>query len=450
MNVKAAEADRGLAHRIRRGSIDAIIAISSDPKGVNAAAVAAAVEVGVPVVGTGGTSVSVLASAGCRVLGASGGSVGTSPETKAVIFSAALAAHFGHRYSYNPGGRADPPFHAIVAGVLPIMLLAGVAGVASPVAHKLLGTQLLPSQAAVVAAATAAHSTVAFGTMAAIDVVAGAAVGAAAATKGSILASVLAGATTAKALPRLLGWIARYGAPTTPATLFATAGACCVGIVTLMLTADACLGATNAARGALAAALTPSPIVPGIGVDWLSRGALTGAVLALFTTHGSWVGLYHRVVLPLIAIEMEAAPANFAFFGALDFCCLCLAGAGVCAAAWVSSSYSEADARLGKFGAVQNLLVGDFVEACGPFVERSPTLAGIMYAAATAAGAILGHSACRSSAYMPAPMAIAVGGCDDGARGPLILASAVAFGVPFLGGLVLATGGGGGARASSG
>ena len=165
-------------------------------------------------------------------------------------------------------------------------------------------------------------------------------------------------------------------------------------------------------------------------------------------------------MLPLILLEMsEGAPA---MLGALDACCLCAVCAGVCAAvhradraaaakqhagvepleALTKKRAPAADRRHGLSPEAINFWLGDYVEACYPYMERSAAVRAAAYLGAAAAGAVIVHGCpsalsadgrsggpVRSSAYLPLPVAVVV---SDEPRG-MLLACALAIGVPYLG-----------------
>lgn len=97
INQQAAALDEQLAKLIDEGAIDGLVLMSSDPKGVNSKAVAAAARKKIPAVGTGGTSIANTQAAGVRVVSASG-TTGTTNRTRAVAFVSALAKEWGLKY----------------------------------------------------------------------------------------------------------------------------------------------------------------------------------------------------------------------------------------------------------------------------------------------------------------------------------------------------------------
>ena len=97
INQQAEQLDEQLAGLIDEGGIDGLVLMSSDPKGVNAKAVAAAARKQIPAVGTGGTSIANTQAAGVRVISASG-TTGTTNRTRAVAFISALSKEWKLKY----------------------------------------------------------------------------------------------------------------------------------------------------------------------------------------------------------------------------------------------------------------------------------------------------------------------------------------------------------------
>ena len=79
-----------------------------------------------------------------------------------------------------------------------------------------------------------------------------------------------------------------------------------------------------------------------------------------------------------------------------------------------------------------NVLFGDYIEACFPFLDRDPTLNFSAYLASAWSGAIAASAGARGSAYLPAPLAILLSNSPSA----LALASCIAFTVPFLTGVM--------------
>ena len=131
----------------------------------------------------------------------------------------------------------------------------------------------------------------------------------------------------------------------------------------------------------------------------------------------------HSIFLPIILIEMELGDASM--LGALDLLTLVLVCAGVCLGLILTGSKEESS--LAKRGIAINLLCGDFIEACHPHMERNYLVNVAGYVASSLSAAILTGS-CRSSAYLPFPIAIWL--ADD--RSTLLTASVIAFLIPFI------------------
>lgn len=143
-NNRLDQADADLASRIRDGAIDAIISISSDPERHNQRSFAAAIEAGVPIVGTGGTSISHVATSGGNVIGCSGGSVATTAATRGICFAASIAAHFGLRYTL-PRPPVLAKFRSVVGAALPLFLAVACLRTALPALRAALPAGLAVS-----------------------------------------------------------------------------------------------------------------------------------------------------------------------------------------------------------------------------------------------------------------------------------------------------------------
>lgn len=141
-------------------------------------------------------------------------------------------------------------------------------------------------------------------------------------------------------------------------------------------------------------------------------------------------GGYHGAMLPLILLEMH--DASFAVLGGYDAACLCAVCAGVCAAVSVTSP-SVDEAAACRAALRINLAAGDYVEACYPYMARSPAVNAAAYAGAAMAGAVLLEAGGpRGTAYLPLPLVVLL------SDRPAALARAVgvAFAVPFFGTLL--------------
>jgi hypothetical protein len=120
---------------------------------------------------------------------------------------------------------------------------------------------------------------------------------------------------------------------------------------------------------------------------------------------------------------MEVGDASM--IGTLDLLTLVLVCSGVCFGVLLTGI--EEDRGLAKRGMATNLLCGDFVEACYPYMKQSLIVSMGAYLASSVSAGVLNGS-CKSSAYLPFPVSLWL--ADDWKT--LLLASSIAFIVPFL------------------
>ncbi|KAJ8599979.1 hypothetical protein CTAYLR_001802 [Chrysophaeum taylorii] len=456
VNERARELDQSLAARIVP-SVDAVVAISADARrgGANAAVLRAAGARRAPVAGTGGSSLSLAAAMyGCELAGNAGGSVATTARTKAIGVAASLAGVWREPYAPRYVGPAAP-LRSVVNECVPALVCVACARAASsaaPAINELLGSGLLVAPA-VGALAAARRSD-----LGSVATLAGASLGAF--CRGSSCCALVAcGVVFPLVAPHVLAVCARYGVPATSSNI-AIAGAVPVvlGAACYWIVAPLAVELADAAR-------------------WLIRSVLSwwvaSAAVGVAINYGSRKDWYHAYFLPLVALEHEKG--DMSTIGALDCLCLCVCGAGACAAQLLvdrlRASYahlhtptpnpthqqhqqqqtyavdrsrfgvepaapraaaaprqapSGADVALARRGFFINLLCGDYVEACHPFLDRDSTLDAAVYLASFLAGAISAGS--RSSAYLPLPVSILL--ADEAPR--FALAAVVALVLPLL------------------
>lgn len=447
-NADLQRLDSALAKAIALGQVAALAVVSCDPDGANAAATRAATTTRLPVTGTGGTTVAMLAARGAHVVGPAGGSVATTHASRAVAVAAALAAALDR--PYTPRQRASPWAPARLCAVFDGCLPTVLAPVVLSSCARVLGSLLPPAAArpaGVGVGAMACRRMLAVLSPAALSRAAAAGITvlgvrqlsdmgelalltacvAAPAADGQLLAALGAAAAVSTLLPRAVATAARCSLPATAATLAAVVGVGgSVALVTAAIFAPLSAVAQRTLLAALAGAVapghTPVPLL-------LVLRAAAGAALGVAVCHGGQVGWYHRVVLPVLLLEMQGGGP--ALLGAHDLCALCLTGAGVCAATLLwpvgHGKAAAADAALARRGLLANLFCGDFVEAAYPFLARDVWCARSVYTGAALAGAVLHLTGARSTAYVPLPAAVAL------SNQPLACAAAcaVAFAVPF-------------------
>lgn len=433
VNVQARRLDAEIAAQIRNAEVDGVIAISSNPLGINKETLTAAGALQLPVVGTGGSSLSVAAcELGCRLIGNSGGSVATTPQSKAIGVAAAFASEW--RLTYTPGSVATvASVHSVLDGCLPAFLAGSCAATAvgkleslsscalfkpylGSVGHALRHRILPPALGAIAAQQSAQASG-----LGEIAVLGGALIGSL--SQESALCALLAGNALGRLAPQLLAQCARFSVPATASTIAVAGGApTVIGLLAHAL-APIVGQASDLTRRAIVKAMgvaAPTPLLRGVG----------GGLVGLLMNFGSRRGWYHGVFLPLILVEMEHG--EMSILGALDWLTLCMTGAGVCAAQLVVArrGSGSSDRALAKRGLFFNVAFGDYIEACFPFLERDPVLNAAVYAA-SAGSAVLACGA-RSTAYLPMLAAVLLGDAPQ----RLVTAAAFAFFVPFATGVL--------------
>lgn len=158
---------------------------------------------------------------------------------------------------------------------------------------------------------------------------------------------------------------------------------------------------------------------------------LLGFAYGCIFVYGSKIGWYHSIFLPLIILEMDSSTGENAasMFGAIDECTLVMVCAGVCAGNLITRS---GNSSLSWQALKTNILCGDFIEACYPFMERSRVINTAAYLAAGISTEIIVCQRLLSSAYFPLPLSILISNDRFG----MSVASSVAFGISLIGTLV--------------
>ena len=457
VNACCKELNKELAKGISDGKIHALICISISVE-IFSETLEAAAAAGIPVTGTGGTSLSLAASKfQIRLVGNAGGSVANTSLTRAVSYAHALASDVKADYrpwktrimeSDEVGG---PSWRSILNACLPafwgVCLLRRILETMSitpqPVSSNgdngltetlsflsyVLEHHAIPTACAVIAATSVTSSSTSKDTSSLIM----ASVVASTVGWNSILCGILAGFLASIWQEKALYFCIVQHVPATMTNLVATGGVGATLAMVLSPVAPLLRSLTAFIRSVLLQSVTSSVLPPGV----------MAFIWGCFCCYGSKVGWYHSVILPIILIEMECGSPSF--FGAIDELSLVLVCAGVCLGNLVSNTvYSKkdivsvADLALCKRAVRINLLYGDFVEACYPFTERHAIINIGCYIASGLSSYVLvvyPDSAIgfdqvpKTLAYLPLPVSIWLAGT---AWQPMLLASAAAFGVPFL------------------
>lgn len=398
VNRAAGALDTEIAEQVRTGAVDGLILMSADPSGVNAAAVRAGAEQGLPATGTGGTSIAGAQQIGLNVVGASG-TTGTTSTTRAVAYVSGLARYWKTRYRPVLGG-ADGggaptvreaawrriSIRGIMVGSIPAFIaLALVLAVSQIPALSGLSDvfDVLMAGLPVVIAAVAARK---ISGLDEVGLVAGAIAGILAA-QGGILGGLVGGILAGLIAAWLIGWTLARRFPATTANITTGAVAGIVpGLIVYYLLAPVTNWLGLAVKDGIEAALTFSPIL---------AGALAGAVI-WFAIIG---GVYHAVILPLVLLEM--GQKGHSFFGAIDMVALVMVSLGITLAN-VIKPRTSGERALAASGAPVNFFFGTFVEASYPFMFGDKRVFASAVTAATVGGAVVGAFGVEATAYVPA------------------------------------------------
>ena len=447
--------DTIIGKSIMEGKVKGLISISSDPLGVNRKSFEAASKMSIPCTGSGGTSLAIISEKyGVNLVGNAGGSVATSIYTKAVSFCYALAS--AHHYQYSPFIRSlnksfsknqKPKLKSILESCLPVFIavcmlrrlievwLVSEDNMETNTALNeqswpqkmlwLLKWHTLPSICCIVSAHTYAseHGSVAImaGALASI------------ACSGSVLGGIVIGRVVAYCISRSMFLCIKSGIPVTMTNIIVAGG---VGSMSAVLLSTSRLIPflsiiTQIVRNILHA---PLPKLANVHIHGI--GFLFGCCFC----HGSKVGYYHSLYLPVILIEMERGSPSL--WGSIDECTLVLVSAGICAANLLypvletnKSGSKDSRVSLCKRGLLFNIFCGDFIEVAYPFMERSNVTNVSAYIASGVGAEIIYYKNPHdvlSTAYLPLPVSIWL--ANDRER--LSAAYAAAFIIAFVGSIV--------------
>ncbi|WP_197021183.1 PTS sugar transporter [Sporolactobacillus terrae] len=381
VNEEANRLDDGIAEKIRSGQIDGLVLISADPSGVNRAAVGAAVEKKIPIVGTGGTSMAHVESIGGHVVGSSG-TTGTTNRTRALTVISYLCAYWNmSSHSAHIQWKRLNPTGILTAG-LPAFIALAIIHTAAEYFPSHETIQLLQLVVACIPVLLAVLSAKQISDLNEVTLIA-ALIAGFFANKAGVLGGIAAGLAAGALSSYLLLVCTRKKIPITTSNLIAGALSGIIpGIIINLVLARFLSFVQNG-------------MVQCINnlINW--NGLLVGAFSGLFI----WLSLlkkgYHALILPIILIEI--AQAGTSFFGAIDMICLVAIAAGVNTALWVLHHRKDAAA---KKGLVMNVCYGTFVESIYPyFKNRAILIATLM--SAVLSGMLVGFLNLRGTAYVP-------------------------------------------------
>lgn len=398
VNEAARALDAQLAKTVAGGGLDALVLVSADPEGVNAAVTRAAVEAGVPAAGTGGTSIAAAQALGLRLVAASG-TTGSTSTTRAVSYVAGLARHWGVRYrpvlgtAETSDGGGSPwrriSLRGIMVGSLPAFIaLALLLAVGKIPGLDALGSvfDALIAGLPVVVAAVAARRVSGLGE---VGVVAGVVAGVLS-TEGGIVGGLVGGILAGVVVAYLLRWTLAHRFPVTTANIVAGGVSGLVGgLVVFLLLAPVTNAVGEGVKGAIEALVAFNPM-------------LAGAVAGLVMWPALMGGVYHAAILPLVLLEM--GEKGHSFFGAVDMVSLVMVSLGITLANALRPR-SSGERALAASGAAVNFGFGTFVEASYPFIFADRKVFAVALGSSALGGLVVGATGAEATAYLPAVVA---------------------------------------------
>jgi hypothetical protein len=468
VNKLVALQDQEIARAIRAGQIDGLVCISCHTQLFGETLAAAAATPRIAVTGSGGTSLAqAVAEYGVLLTGNVGGSVASTTYSRAVSYTYALATYW--QRSYRPSFLDDetlgnirwasvlnaclPTFWGVCLAKFALQSVATANWAVGPPQHvvkdilMMLENWTLPTSCAVIMATSTASSTKSTTQRNEIPLssLVMASVLASCVCRQSVLGGLLAGWLVRLLTNRLFFYCIIANLPSTMTNLVSTGITGCA-VATLLLPLVPLLRQfTVLVRWTITWSIVGGPLL--VAVDKESA-LLVRCCLAFawgcFCCYGSKVGWYHSYFLPAILIEMELGDASF--LGAIDELALVLVCAGVCAGNLASLKVCQfwhgkgrtidiEDDTLCRRGLYINLLCGDFVEVCYPYMDRHRLINFSGYIAAGLSSAVLVASATsveqvpRSLAYLPLPLSILLAHHDCYR---MAIACFVAAGIPFV------------------
>ncbi|TRW46540.1 PTS sugar transporter [Georgenia yuyongxinii] len=421
VNAAAAAHDAQLAAAVSAGEVEALVLVSADPQGVNAATVGAAVAAGLPAAGTGGSSIAAAQALGLNLVAASG-TTGSTSTTRAVSYIAGLARHFGTRYrpvlgSAETADATGSPWRRVsVRGIMVGSLPAFIALALILAVGKIPGLDALTpvfdaliAGLPVVVAAVAARRVSGLGE---VGLVAGVVAGVLS-TAGGIIGGLVGGILAGALVAYLLRWTLARRFPVTTANIVAGGlSGLIAGLVVFLALAPLTNALGEGVKDAIEYLVALNPM-------------LAGALAGLAIWPAIMGGVYHAAILPLVLLEM--GEKGHSFFGAVDMVSLVMVSLGITLANVVRPRTSG-ERALAASGAAVNFGFGTFVEASYPFLFADKRVFAVALGSATLGGLVVGATGTEATAYLPAVVAPFVATDTVG----MVLAMLVGVVVPFV------------------
>lgn len=402
INQVATQLDQDIAAQIRQGRIGALIMMSADPTRTNAYTVEAAIDMNLPITGTGGTSMALTSAKGANVLAVSG-TTGTTNRTRAVTFVTTLCQLWGLSYRPIIGATADAtsgrtgegsPWRRISIRGIMLASLPGFIAMA-----LLLALSKIPALAGlseifdimikalpVILAAIAAKQ---ISDLDEVSIVSGIIAGVMS-VDGGIIGGIIGGIGAGLLGHVLFRKCVQWRFPATTVNIVAGGLSGLIsGLIVYFIIAPIALQAGESIRWLLEAAVSTSSMLAGLLAGLLIWPAILG-------------GVYHAAILPIVLLEMERTGNSF--LGAVDMAGLVMVSAGITLANIIAPR-DKGEAAVAVPGFLINVGFGTFVEAAYPFMFSNKFIFSGAIVSAGLGGLLVGMFEVQGTAYVPSFMA---------------------------------------------
>lgn len=396
-NLEACKKDIEIAEKIRSGTIDGLILMSCDPDHTNKNAIMAAVEMKIPIVGTGGTSMGNVSAKKGNIISVSG-TTGTSNRTRAISFVSSLAKHWGMKYrpvfgqttdinNHNKGGNplkrinirgimisSLPAFisMALILALSKIPMFSGLSDVFDII------IQALPVVIAVIAAKQVSD-------LDEVSIVAGIIAGVLS-IDGGIIGGMLGGIGAGLLVQYLFTLCVKWRFPMTTVNIVAGGLSGIIsGLVVYYILGPIALIAGDSIKILIEQTVAFSPI-------------LAGAIAGLLIWPAILGGVYHAAILPIVLLEMEQTGASF--LGAVDMVGLVVVAAGINLANIIFPR-DKGEAAIATPGFMINIGFGTFVESAYPFMFSNKVVFAGAILSGGVGGMLVGIFNVKGTAYLP-------------------------------------------------
>ena len=391
INKIAKKADGVLSELIVDGKIDGMILISCDPQDVNHESIMAAVEKGIPLVGTGGTSMAIVQKMGGNVISSSG-TTGTTNSTRAAGYISAFAKYWklvptktksADAFFLNALKRIN--FQGIMMAAMPCFIAASIIRALAQVPGLEILQSVFRAFAFIYPVALAALTAHKLSGLDEVGICTGVVAGALSARSG-VIGGIVIGIVAGLLVIFVFRFCQthKFAGTITNVCTIAISGLV-AGLLGMFVLAVPLSWLGDSIRSLLDTAIQHQPLLVGI---------IAGLIiwLALFK------GIYHSFILPLIILEIE--DYGISFLGAIDIICLIVVCAGITTATTLFSK-NVYDRKAALAGLKQNILFGSYAEAAYPYMLGDKRILASAIISAGLAGGVIGWFKLRSIAYVP-------------------------------------------------